>query len=50
MLYTIEENLKHRNASLEEIQIERQEKALVIMDAMEAWMKVVSLRCLLALL
>ena len=46
LLYTIEENLKHRNASLEEIQIERQEKALVIMDAMEAWMKVVSLRCL----
>ena len=46
LLYTIEENLRHRNASLEEIKIEREEKSLVIMDGMEEWMKVVSLRCL----
>lgn len=45
LLYELEANLKHRNASAEEIARERREKALPIMDAMEEWMKAASRTC-----
>ena len=45
LLYTLEENLRSRGASFEEIARERQAKAIPIMDAMEEWMKDASLKC-----
>ena len=45
LLYTLEENLRSRGASFEEIARERQAKAIPIMDAMEEWMKGASLKC-----
>lgn len=45
VLYELEENLRERHASADEIARERQQKAIPIMDAMEAWMKTVSLQC-----
>lgn len=45
LLYTLEENLRNRGASEEEIRVQRQEKALPIMDAMEAWMESVQHKC-----
>lgn len=44
-LYIIEENLKERNATEQEIAQERKEKAIPIMNQMEKWMEYVSLRC-----
>ena len=45
ILYELEENLRARRATAEEIARERQQKAMPIMDAMEAWMKTASLQC-----
>lgn len=45
MLYTLEANLKARNATAEEIAAERQAKALPIMDGMEKWMEQVHTQC-----
>lgn len=45
LLYQIEANLRARNASFEEIANERQKKAIPIMDAMEAWMKMSYNKC-----
>ena len=45
LLYTLEENLRSRGASFEEIARERQAKAIPVMDAMEEWMKSASLKC-----
>lgn len=45
LLYSLERNLKARNATYDEIRKERQEKALPIMDAMETWMMAASTRC-----
>ena len=45
LLYTLEENLRGRGASFEEVARERQAKAIPIMDAMEEWMKCASLKC-----
>ncbi len=44
MLYTMEANLKERKASEEQIRKERQEHAIPVMDAMEAWMQAVTLK------
>lgn len=38
LLYTIESNLKHREATFEEIRKEREEKSYPILQAMERWM------------
>ena len=43
--YTLEANLRTRNASFERIAHERQTKAIPIMDAMEKWMEQVLTRC-----
>ena len=45
ILYTLEENLRSRGASEEEIRAQRREKALPVLDAMEAWMESVQHRC-----
>ena len=45
VLYTLEENLRSRGASEEEIRAQRREKALPVLDAMEAWMESVQHRC-----
>ena len=45
LLYTLEENLRSRGASFEEIARERQAKAIPIMDTLEEWMKGASLKC-----
>lgn len=45
LLYTLEENLRSRHATYEEIAAERKSKALPIMDAMEAWMQSVCTQC-----
>ena len=45
LLYTLEENLRSRNATCEEIAAERKAKAIPIMDAMEVWMESVSSQC-----
>lgn len=45
ILYTLEENLRSRGASEEEIRAQRCEKALLVLDAMEAWMESVQHRC-----
>lgn len=42
LLYTLDENLRERNASYEEVAKARREKGLPIMDAMEAWMEAAS--------
>ncbi len=45
ILYTLEANLKDRNASYEEIAQERQEKAIPIMDVIEEWMEEIHVQC-----
>ena len=45
ILYTLEENLRSRGASEEEIRAQRRGKALPVLDAMEAWMESVQHRC-----
>lgn len=45
ILYDLEANMKHRNASAQEKVRERQEKAIPIMDTMEAWMQTASGQC-----
>lgn len=45
LLYTLEANLKAREASFEEIAAERRARALPIMDAMEKWMEQVHTLC-----
>lgn len=45
LLYELEANLKARNATPEEIAVERQTKALPIMDTMESWMQVAAKTC-----
>lgn len=45
LLYTIEANLKSRNAQFEQIALERQTKSIPIMDAMELWMQQVHSQC-----
>lgn len=45
ILYTLEENLRSRGASGEEIRAQRRGKALPVLDAMEAWMESVQHRC-----
>lgn len=45
LLYTLEENLRSRKASFEEIAAERRKKAVPVMDAMEKWMEAASLKC-----
>lgn len=45
LLYTLEANLKDRNATPEQTAAERQAKALPIMDAMEKWMEQVHTQC-----
>ena len=45
LLYELEANLRAENASASRIAMERQAKAIPIMDTMEAWMKVVSPQC-----
>lgn len=45
LLYTLEANLRTRNASFEQIAHERQTKAIPIMDAMEKWMEQVHTQC-----
>lgn len=45
LLYMLEENLRSCGASEEEIRVQRQEKALPVMDAMEAWMESVQHQC-----
>lgn len=44
-LYMLEENLRSRSATEEEIRVQRQQKALPVMDAMEAWMENVQHQC-----
>ena len=44
-LYMLEENLRSRGASEEEIRVQRIEKALPVIDAMEAWMESVQYQC-----
>ena len=44
-LYTLEANLKAEGATVERVGTERKAKALPIMDAVEEWMKAVSLLC-----
>lgn len=44
-LYDLEANLRDRQASLEEIRSERQDKAIPILDAFEAWMQVAIDKC-----
>ena len=39
ILYQIEDNLKERHASLDEIQKERQEKSIPILNSIEQWLK-----------
>lgn len=41
----LEENLRSREASEEEIRAQRREKGFPIMDAMEAWMESVQYQC-----
>lgn len=45
LLYELEANLKDRSAEATIIAAERQTKAIPIMDAMEAWMKVAAAQC-----
>ena len=45
VIYMLEENLRSSEASEEEIRAQRREKALPIMDAMEAWMKSLQHKC-----
>lgn len=45
LLYELEENLRERHATTEQIAYERQQKALPIMEAMEEWMKVAAAHC-----
>ena len=45
LLYELEANLKARSATSENVVLERQSKAIPIMDAMEEWMKAVSGQC-----
>ena len=45
LLYTLEANLKARDATFEIIAAERQAKAMPIMDAMEKWMEQVHTQC-----
>lgn len=45
LLYELEANLKARNATERETVLERKAKALPIMEAMEEWMKLVSVQC-----
>lgn len=45
LLYELEENLRCRGASFDEIARERQARAIPVMDAMEEWMKAASLKC-----
>ena len=45
LLYDLEENLKAKGATYEEIAVERQAKALPIMDAMEKWMESEHTKC-----
>lgn len=45
LLYTLEANLKARNATYEQIATERQERAIPIMEAMEKWMENVHTQC-----
>ena len=42
LLFTQEENFRERKAPYEEVAKARKEKGLLIMDAMEAWMKAAS--------
>ena len=44
-MYDLEANLLERGATPEETAVERQDKAIPIMDAMESWMKVVHTQC-----
>ena len=44
-LYMLEENLRSRGASEEEIRVQRRAKALPIMDAMDAWMESAQHKC-----
>ena len=45
LLYELEANLKAASATADTVAIERQAKAIPIMDAMEEWMKGVSRQC-----
>ena len=45
LLYELEANLKASGASAQTVALERQAKAIPIMDAMEEWMKAVSRQC-----
>ena len=45
LLYQLEANLQAENATPERIAAERKAKALPIMDAMDKWMKAVSVQC-----
>lgn len=45
ILYMLEENLRSRGASGEEIRAQRREKAVPVMDAMEAWMESAQYQC-----
>lgn len=45
LLYDLEANLLERGATPEETAVERQDKAIPIMDAMESWMEVVHTQC-----
>lgn len=45
ILYILEENLRNRGASEEDVRAQRQGKALPVMDAMEAWMESVQHQC-----
>ena len=45
ILYKLEANLQAENATPERIAAERKAKALPIMDAMDKWMKAVSVQC-----
>lgn len=44
-LYDLEEDLRQRGATFEETAVERQEKAIPIMDAMEKWMEASHTHC-----
>lgn len=44
-LYMLEENLRSRGASEEEIRVQRREKALSVLDVMEAWMVSIQNQC-----
>lgn len=44
-LYMLEENLRSRGASEEEIRVQRREKALPVLDVMEAWMVSIQNQC-----